>query len=67
MPIDPLQARIAVVKNSFMETAAEEYKRSGFTEEECVETIAKQFHTGKKVTRALVHRIYQERKEPSDG
>lgn len=60
MPIDPVQMRIAVVKKQFMETAAEEYLSSGFSEEECVETIAKQFHVGKKIARETVHKIYHD-------
>lgn len=62
MPIDPMQMRIDVVKRSFMETYADQYKKAGFSEEECVETIAKQFHVGKKVVREIVRRIYQERR-----
>ena len=30
------------------------YLQSGFTEDECVDTVTKQFHVGKKVTRELV-------------
>lgn len=56
MPIDPVQMRIAVVKKQFME----EYMSSGFSEEECVETIAKQFHVGKKIARETVHKIYHD-------
>lgn len=62
MPIDPMQMRIDVVKRSFMETYADQYKQAGFSEEECVETIAKQFHVGKKVTREIVRKIYLEEK-----
>ncbi len=55
-----MQMRIDVVKRSFMENYADQYKKAGFSEEECVETIAKQFHVGKKVVREIVRRIYQE-------
>lgn len=60
MSFNPTEMRVAVVKKEFMENAARDYKQSGFTEEECVETIAKQFHVGKKVTRELVKKIYAE-------
>ena len=61
MPFDPMEVKIAVVKKEFMENAARDYKQSGFTEEECVNTVSKQFHVGKKVTRDLVKRIYDEK------
>ena len=60
MPFDPMEMKVAIVKKEFMENAARDYKRSDFTEEECAETIAKQFHVGKKVTRELVKKIYAE-------
>ena len=60
MPIDPMEMRTSVVMKEFMENYSREYRRAGFTEEECVETISKQFHVGKKVTRELVKRIYKE-------
>ena len=60
MPIDPMEMRTSVVMKEFMENYSREYRRAGFTEEECVETIAKQFQVGKKVTRELVKRIYKE-------
>ena len=60
MPIDPLEMRISVVMKEFMENAARDYRQAGFSEAECVDTIAKQFHVGKKVTREVVKRIYKE-------
>ena len=60
MPIDPMAMRVAVVKKEFAENAARDYKQSGFTEEECVETIAKQFKVGKKAVREMVKDIYIE-------
>lgn len=36
------------------------YRKSGFTEEECADTVAKQFKIGKKAARELVKKIYQE-------
>ena len=47
MPIDPMEMRTSVVMKEFMENYSREYRRAGFTEEECVETISKQFHVGK--------------------
>ena len=61
MPFDPLDMKIAVVKKEFAENAIRMYKQSGFTEEECVDTVAKQFKIGKKVTREIVRKIYQEK------
>lgn len=40
MPIDPMEMRTSVVMKEFMENYSREYRRAGFTEEECVETIA---------------------------
>lgn len=60
MPIDPNAMRYAVVKESSMENAIRMYLSSGFTEEECVETVARQFHVGKKVTREVVREIIKE-------
>lgn len=62
MPYDPLEIRIALTKKEFMKGAIRDYKQSGFTEEECVETVAKQFKVGKKLTREEVKRIYKEQK-----
>ena len=54
MLIDPNAMRIAVVQKAFMENATRMYLQSDFTVDECVDTVTKQFHVGKKVTRELV-------------
>lgn len=52
-----MDMRAAVVAKSFAETYIVNYLQDGFTEDECVDTVAKQFKIGKKATRELVREV----------